>query len=125
MGGCDDGLGQGADAQHHLGAAVEEIGKVGFAAIFGLATCCHLLEIMARAKGFTCTRDDNGADAAVFLEVFKFGLKGGEHFIGEGIEPLRRVHPQMRDCVCVVTFQNCHLALLFTQGQSKPEQDMR
>ncbi len=46
----DDGLGQGGDHLHDLGAAGEEIGEIGAALVLGLTARLHLLQIVARAE---------------------------------------------------------------------------
>ena len=114
-GGCDpvdlgdNGLGDLLQAQHHLCAAREEIGKIGCAAILCLPPGCHLAQVMARAECLAPPGDHHNTCVRVLVQAINFGLQGCQHFVRQCVQPLGRIQMQGRDPVAVVTFQNCHL----------------
>ena len=117
MGLGDHRLGQGLDRQHHAGAAIEKVLKIGQSAITGLPALRHLFQVMPGTERLARPGQDHGPDCAILAQGIELGLQGGQHLVAQGIQTLGRVHRQACNCACVATFQNCHLALPLAVGQ--------
>ena len=102
----DHRLGQGADRLHHRRAAREEIGEIGAPPVLRLASLRHLLQVVTGAEGLACPRQDHGANVLLLAQAAQFGLKRGQHGVGQSVQPVGGIEAQMRDGAFVAAFQN-------------------
>jgi hypothetical protein len=107
----DHRLRQGGDRLHHRRAAREEIGEIGRAAIGGLASRRHFLQVVARAERLARAADRDDPDRGIPGQPLELGAQRRQHRVRKRVQLLRHVQRQPRHRAAVLAFQNCHLVL--------------
>ncbi len=102
----DDGLRQGDDLLHHGGAAAEDVGEIGAAAVGIGSPGAHLLEVMAGGEAGADGGEHHGADAAVRRDGGEGVGQARQHPLGQGVAARRVIEGQRGDAVRIRAAQD-------------------
>ena len=97
------GLGQGGDGQHQPRAAIKQIGKGRGTPILCGAGGLNFTQVMARAKGFASTGQDDHADGGIGGDGGKFSRQPVQHGEGQGVQFGRITQGDMGHMASIVT----------------------